>query len=774
MRLDRRQIRLTVVLAAVVLAAAGGQAWAVTSRIVRHRERADLLKGRTDGVVVGSRGTLELGPATDVLVDAFADVWSINCLWVSGDTVYVGTSPNGGVYEYRAGRLRRVYPASDSAQGQAGPDLPFAARGDATPGEQAGDANGPAEAGGDANRPGVVVEQKEYLSNEHVFAMGQDASGRLLVGISGRRCRLCRLEDEQLKVILEPGEARYIFAMAVDKAGCIYLGTGPQGQVYRLAPDGGSPEVVYDSPDKGILSLAVDDKGIVYAGSDTRGLIYRIDPQAKTATVLFDSDQPEVTALLVAGPGELYAATTSAQMVETQSRFAAQSPSSGRPDVEAAPDEGGDGGAEDMSGGRTLEIANSGQKSQDSAPARTALPAAMTPPPRGSYVYRITGRGFVKDVFREVAVFFNLTAQGQDLLVGTGNKARLYRVNPASEISSIVFEDEQASQITAVATAGREVYVGTANPARLVRLSGRLRLEGEYLSELIDAGQPADWGKLQIDADIPDGCTVLMASRMGNVGDVNDPAFSPWSRLREVDGPAPLAGPLGRFCQYKLVLRGDGSRGPVIREVAVANTVPNVAPQVEAVNVAPLKAPGKDGFFKIAWRASDGNGDTLVYRVDFRRQGRSRWIEMRKGLPADNIEWDGRTVEDGRYEIRVTADDERSNTSTTKLTASRVSDPVVVDSTAPRFRRASLEVEGSTATLTFRVVDALSMIGEVQYTVNSQSDWIGTVPEDLVFDTRQEDFRIVVTGLEPGEHVIAVRAADAAGNVRYRTFDVRK
>jgi len=63
--------------------------------------------------------------------------------------------------------------------------------------------------------------------------------------------------------------------------------------------------------------------------------------------------------------------------------------------------------------------------------------------------------------------------------------------------------------------------------------------------------------------------------------------------------------------------------------------------------------------------------------------GRTGWIELEDELSAASFEWDGKTVEDGRYELRVTACDYKSNTNATKLTGSRISEPVIVDNTGP-------------------------------------------------------------------------------------------
>jgi hypothetical protein len=241
----------------------------------------------------------------------------------------------------------------------------------------------------------------------------------------------------------------------------------------------------------------------------------------------------------------------------------------------------------------------------------------------------------------------------------------------------------------------------------------------------------------------------------------------------EVIEPVQLQCPVGRFCQYKLILQSrDGTTTPVVREIAVANTVPNLAPKVEIVKVEPVESKDKTGVFKIGYRVEDKNNDKLVYRIDFRKVGRKGWIEIKDQLEEASFEWDGRTVEDGRYEIRVTASDEKGNTAATKLTSSRISEQVVVDNTGPVLDKFTIDRKGEIVTLKLFVSDKFSAIGKVEYTVDSNADWAGAMPDDLVYDTMEERFTVIIEKIEPGDHVIAVRIADDLGNITYRTFDL--
>ncbi|TKJ39409.1 MAG: hypothetical protein CEE38_01325 [Planctomycetes bacterium B3_Pla] len=769
--------RLT--LAFLVCLALASACLAVSSKITRHTSSADLLKGKIEKVVIGSRGTIQLGRAAEAVVkdfEGFADVWSINSIVISGGTIYFGTSPNGGIYKYGLNKLTKIYPEDDDEAQEPEPE------------ESKPEESKPPEGLGEIERlVREIVEGGEYLTNEHIFAMATDVSGRLLAGISGKECKLCRFDDDKMEVIFEPDDAKYIFAIVIDADGNIYLGTGPEGKVYRLDPLGDKARLIYDSKDKNILSLAIGQDGSIYAGSDNRGLVYKIDPRTEKATVLYDSDQPEITALIIADSGKLnaknaislYAAATSAKIVQTQTQFAASAvrgSSTGRPDAEPDKDKG-----PDQSGsGRKLEIANTTKPAGRKPPSSPPPVSKGAKPSRASHIYKITKDGFVTDVFGEAVVFFCLAEHEGKLLAGTGNSAKLYSIDPAREQQAVIYEDKQSAQITSIAVAGDDVYLGTANPAKLIKLGSGFAAEGTYTSALVDAGQPANWGKLQLEADVPQGCQVRVASRSGNVKDVNDPTFSQWSEPVEVTGPAQLRCPLGRFCQYRLVLQSrDGNKSPIIREIAVASTVPNLAPKVASVTVGRIAAAGKKGFFKISYATKDDNGDKLIYKIDFRKLGRTSWIELKDKLTAASFDWDGKTVEDGRYEVRVTASDERSNTASTKLTGSRVSEPAVVDNTGPVVEDIEMtparENNGQYRVFKVEVSDELSAIGKLEYTIDSNTDWISTVPDDLVYDTKDEKFTVRVDAekkFPEGDHVLTIRVSDAVGNTTYKTFEV--
>ncbi|MDP2933605.1 MAG: hypothetical protein Q8N81_05770, partial [bacterium] len=428
---------------------------------------------------------------------------------------------------------------------------------------------------------------RKHLANEHIFRLAIDSGGNLLAGISGDKCRLLRYDGKKLETVFEPepNQASYIFAITLDKAGNIFLGTGPKGQVWKLDNKCRNPQLIYTCQDKNVMCLIIGKDGFIYAGTDTRGLVYKISVEKKNASILYDSGENEITDLLFDSSGNLYAAATSYKSIKAQlkGRSEPKKPLAlGKPESresEESPDSAADQGT-------SLKIANA---PQDSKPAQSPMPAELA---RGkssgaeSHIYKIDPNGFVTDIFKETAVFFTMYLQNDQIMLGTGNKAQLFSINPKTETEIMVYEDKQSSQITDIRKFGNDIIFSTANPPKLVTLKSSFAPQGDYESSLIDAGQPAQWGKLQIEADIPDDTKILLSARSGNVEDINDPTFSAWTQPVKIVEPVDLAVPLGRFCQYKLILNGTNTAAPTIREVAAAFVIPNLAPRVMEVTAA--------------------------------------------------------------------------------------------------------------------------------------------------------------------------------------------
>ena len=106
-------------------------------------------------------------------------------------------------------------------------------------------------------------------------------------------------------VYFDPG-TKYIWDLAFDSSGNLYVATGDRGEIYRVSPQG-EHSVFFTSDEAHIRVLAFDGKGNLIAGSDGSGLVYRIAPSGE-GFVLYSAPKKEITALAIDTAGNIYAA----------------------------------------------------------------------------------------------------------------------------------------------------------------------------------------------------------------------------------------------------------------------------------------------------------------------------------------------------------------------------------------------------------------------------------------------------------------------------------
>jgi hypothetical protein len=128
-------------------------------------------------------------------------------------------------------------------------------------------------------------------------------------------------------------------------------------------------------------------------------------------------------------------------------------------------------------------------------------------------------------------------------------------------------------------------------------------------------------------------------------------------------------------------------------------------------------------------------------------------------LTRDEYTWDTSGVPDGFYVVQVEASDELANPEGRTLTATAESEPLLVDNHPPLLD----SVRANGTRVVGRATDGLGPIAKLEYAVDG-GEWRMFFPADDLFDTREERFDLDLAALAPGDHIVAVRAYDAAGN----------
>lgn len=102
-------------------------------------------------------------------------------------------------------------------------------------------------------------------------------------------------------------EQAFIWSSAVDNQGNVFLGTGHDGKIYRVSPDGRG-SLLYDAAELDVTALAVARDGSLYAGTSPDGKVYRITPDGH-ADVFFDSTDKYIWSLAILSDGSLAVGT---------------------------------------------------------------------------------------------------------------------------------------------------------------------------------------------------------------------------------------------------------------------------------------------------------------------------------------------------------------------------------------------------------------------------------------------------------------------------------
>ncbi len=102
-------------------------------------------------------------------------------------------------------------------------------------------------------------------------------------------------------------EQAFVWSSVIDGQGSVYLGTGHDGKIFRVGPDGRGA-VIYDAAELDITALAVARDGSIYAGSSPDGKVYRITADGH-AEVFFDPGDKYIWSLAVLNDGSLAVGT---------------------------------------------------------------------------------------------------------------------------------------------------------------------------------------------------------------------------------------------------------------------------------------------------------------------------------------------------------------------------------------------------------------------------------------------------------------------------------
>jgi hypothetical protein len=571
-------------------------------------------------------------------------------------------------------------------------------------------------------------------------------------------------------------QPKYIWALAFDAQGTLYIATGGPAAIYRVPQTANAkPELFFSSDEPHIRCLLFLPGGDLIAGSDGSGLVYRIGKDGK-GIVLYDAPKREVTALAAAPNGQLYVSTVGEKAKSNLPPL----PITGRAGVTA-----------------TITIVTPGSVQASSTNSII---------PDGSEVDELNAQGAPRKLWASRDdVAYGLRATPHGLLVATGNGSKIYRIQEDGSYTDLA--RAAAGQATAFADAPGGVYLVTSNTGRLYKLGSEPAAAGTYLSDVFDTGFFSAWGRAEVNSS--NGAASSSFDLFARSGNIENPERN-WSEWQKITPNSATVSTAARFIQWKAVLR-PGARitsvginylpvnvAPVVDEIAVQPgarvNMAAVQPQqpqsivvnlpsaqtggsfTQDINSAPLAAFKDPTSVTVRWAAHDDNGDDLLFDVYFRGDGEQNWQLLRARVRERYFSFNSSLLPDGGYRLQVVANDAPSHPPGEALTSSKQSDHFVIDTTPPAISALQAKVEADNLHATFQAVDAASPIVRAEYSVDA-GRWQYLEPLGKLSDslTERYDFTVPLPApsanaagaapAAPVEHILTVRVYDRYDNV---------
>jgi WD40 repeat protein len=444
-----------------------------------------------------------------------------------------------------------------------------------------------------AGQPGSVVKPVTVFESSDLSAqaIAFDPQGNLYVGTSpdGKVYRVSASGDKS--VFFDP-KTKYIWDMAFGSDGTLYVATGDKGEIFSVNPSG-KGEVFYFSDEAHIRVLAFDSAGNLIAGTEPSGRVLRVSRRSEKSArenksgkssaassagspaegfVLYETPKREVTALAIAPDGTIYVSA-----IGERQRNTAPTPSA----IITNPQ-----------GTTTITPGQTAASSQSASPTVfVAFPPALT-----SSIYRLSPAGAPDELWssrEEIVYSLGLSADGR-LLAGTGNNGALLSIDSHGVYAQLA--KAGSAQITGIShSKDGHVFVCTANPGKVFSVGPGYEEEGTYESRSYDAQIFSQWGRLEWFS--PRTNDTKTSSReaeprvefFARSGNTEDPGRE-WSRWF---GPYTHSGagvevPPARFAQWKAVIHG-GRPGDGVDWASLAYLPRNVAPVIDGIA---LQDPG--------------------------------------------------------------------------------------------------------------------------------------------------------------------------------------
>jgi hypothetical protein len=433
----------------------------------------------------------------------------------------------------------------------------------------------------DTGRLTLAPNLTEVFNTEQAFVWSSevDSRGNVFLG-TGHDGKIYRVSPEGRGSLYYDAAELDVTALAAARDGSVYAGTSPDGKVYRITAEG-QAEVFFDPADKYIWALAVLNDGSLAVATGDNGKLYRVRAAGAKpeSSLLISTNQTHVMSLAVSAQGDLIAGTDPGGLVlrispEGKAFALFDAPLREIHSLTTAPD----------GSIYALGLSDAASGRQSSAAAATAAAEGGSTPTTSVTITAIDETGAPiqpqgqaqrsrSDVSSARSAVFRILPDGGSDVVWSSSSITAFAIAPALETGSVLIGTADKGRVYSVTNDGRDTLLLQSSEGQISSFAVR---NGQIYAASSNQGKLFRFGKDleaqgSYESPVRDAKltaawgrvwwrgsgNVELQTRSGN-GERPDATWSDWSTAYRDPEGSQIASPRARFVQWRALLRSAG------------------------------------------------------------------------------------------------------------------------------------------------------------------------------------------------------------------------